>query len=155
MRQVNLFESEFEYDPSDPDGYRCGMANAGARLGAVQTAVKLFEVPPGESLCPYHYEYVEEWLLVLEGEVEVRTPEGQAVAGAGALVYFPSGPSGAHKLTNRSQARARALMFSSSREPAVAVYPDSDKIGVWPGRDEDNLMVRRADGHVPYYEGET
>jgi hypothetical protein len=45
-------------------------------------------------------------------------------------------------------------MFSSSREPAVAVYPDSDKIGVWPGGDEDKVMLRRADGQVPYYDGE-
>jgi hypothetical protein len=37
----------------------------------------------------------------------------------------------------------------------VAVYPDSDKVGVWPGNDADNLMLRRADGDVPYYDGET
>ena len=46
-------------------------------------------------------------------------------------------------------------MFSSSREPAVAVYPDSDKIGVWPGNDDDKVMLRRAGGHVDYYDGET
>jgi len=47
------------------------------------------------------------------------------------------------------------LMFSSAREPAVAVYPDSDKIGVWPGNDDDKVMLRRCDGHVDYYDGET
>ena len=46
------------------------------------------------------------------------------------------------------------MMFSSAREPAVAVYPDSDKIGVWPGRDSDTVMVKRADGAVDYWEGE-
>ena len=45
-------------------------------------------------------------------------------------------------------------MFSSAREPAVAVYPDSDKIGVWPGNDDDRVMLRRADGNVEYYDGE-
>jgi hypothetical protein len=45
-------------------------------------------------------------------------------------------------------------MFSSAQEPSVAVYPDSDKIGVWPGREEDTVMLRRADGQVGYYEGE-
>ena len=154
MRQVNVFASEFEYDPEDPTGYRAGMARVGAQLGAEETAVKLFEIPPGESLCPYHYEYVEEWLLVLEGEVVVRVPEGEEPAGAGALIRFPAGPEGAHKLTNRGERSARVVMFSSSREPAVAVYPDSDKIGVWPGREEDTVMLRRADGQVPYYDGE-
>jgi hypothetical protein len=45
-------------------------------------------------------------------------------------------------------------MFSSAREPAVAVYPDSDKIGVWPPNPEDAIMVNRADGKVDYWEGE-
>jgi hypothetical protein len=45
-------------------------------------------------------------------------------------------------------------MWSSAREPAVAVYPDSDKIGVWTGNSDDDLMVRRADGKVDYYDGE-
>jgi hypothetical protein len=46
------------------------------------------------------------------------------------------------------------MMFSSAREPAVAVYPDSDKIGVWPGNPADQVMLRRADGHRDYYDGE-
>ena len=45
-------------------------------------------------------------------------------------------------------------MWSSSREPAVAVYPDSDKIGVWPGNEADTLLLRRADGARGYYDGE-
>jgi uncharacterized cupin superfamily protein len=154
MRQVNLFAGEFEYDPDDPVGYRAGMARVGTQLGAQETTIKLFEIPPGESLCPYHYEYVEEWLVVLEGVVVVRVPEGEEPARAGALIRFPAGPEGAHKLTNRGERPARVVMFSSSREPAVAVYPDSDKIGVWPGHDGDNLMLRRADGQRPYYDGE-
>ena len=154
MRQVNLFETEFEYDTRDPAGYKAGAVNLGKQLGAAETAIKWFLIPTGESLCPYHYEYVEEWLLVLEGEVTVRTPDGEQVVPAGTLACFPAGPDGAHKLTNQGGREARVLMFSSSREPAVAVYPDSDKIGVWPGREEDSLMLRRADGQVGYYDGE-
>jgi uncharacterized cupin superfamily protein len=154
MRKVNLHQSQFEYDDSDPPGYRGGMVQVGRELEAQETAVKWFEVPPGESLCPYHYEYAEEWLLVLEGEVIVRTPEGEEAAEAGSLVRFPAGAEGAHKVSNRGDRPARFLMWSSSREPAVAVYPDSDKIGVWPGDERDKLMLRRADGQVPYYDGE-
>jgi len=155
MRRANVFGDEFEYDPSDPEGYRGGMARVGKAAGGEELAVKLFEIPPGQSLCPYHYEYVEEWLLVLEGELVIRVPDGEERAGLGELVCFPSGPAGAHKLTNRSDAAVRAMMFSSAREPAVAVYPDSDKIGVWPGTPDDHVMLRRADGDVGYYEGET
>ncbi|MGH2863746.1 MAG: hypothetical protein ACRDJX_00695 [Solirubrobacteraceae bacterium] len=42
-----------------------------------------------------------------------------------------------------------------AREPSVAVYPDSDKIGVWPGNDEDTVMLHRADDAVDCYDGES
>ena len=45
-------------------------------------------------------------------------------------------------------------MFSSAREPAVAVYPDSDKIGVFPPNPEDKLLVRREHAREDYYAGE-
>jgi uncharacterized cupin superfamily protein len=151
----NVLTAAFEYDDTDPEGFRAGTSRVGEAAGGRENAVKLFEVPPGQSLCPYHYEYVEEWLLVLAGEVELRTPDGTEFLSAGALVCFPAGPQGAHKVGNRGSNPARVLMFSSAREPGVAVYPDSDKIGVWPGRDEDTLMLRRADGQVGYWDGET
>jgi uncharacterized cupin superfamily protein len=84
----------------------------------------------------------------------VRTPDGEHRLARGEIVCFPAGPSGAHKVSNRSEAPARVLMFSSAREPAVAVYPDSDKIGVWPGNADDTVMLRRGDGAVGYWDGE-
>ena len=153
VAQANVFGAEFEYDANDPEGYRAGMARVGEAAGGQELVVKLFEIPPGESLCPYHYEYVEEWLLVLAGDVVVRVPDGEEPATAGDLVCFPAGPRGGHKLTNAGAAPARMIMFSSAREPSVSVYPDSDKIGVWAG--EDRAMLRRADGNVDYYDGES
>jgi uncharacterized cupin superfamily protein len=152
---VNVFTAEFSYDEGDPEGYRSGQALVGREAGGVALNVKLYELPPGQSLCPYHYEYEEEWLLVLDGELVLRDPAGERAIGRGALTCFPAGAEGAHKLTNRNGTPAHVLMFSSAREPAVAVYPDSDKIGVWPGNEEDNLMLRREDGHRDYYDRET
>jgi hypothetical protein len=54
---------------------------------------------------------------------------------------------------NRSDSPARTLMFSSSRVPAVSVYPDSDKIGVWSGNEPDELIFKRA-AAVTWSEGE-
>jgi uncharacterized cupin superfamily protein len=150
----NIYGSDFEYDAEDPEGYRCGIARVGKDADGESLAVKLYEMPPGESLCPYHYEYEEEWLILLDGTLQLRTPTGEDTLGRGDVVRFPPGPDGAHKVTNHGETTARLLMFSSAREPAVAVYPDSDKIGVWPGNDDDKVMLRRADGAVPYYDGE-
>ncbi len=154
MKRANVFEDEFEYDDTDPEGYRAAMARVGATAGGEDIAVKAFTIPHGQSVCPYHYEYEEEWLLVLDGEVVVRTPEGEQTLLRGDLVRFAKGPEGAHKVGNQGELPARVLMFSSAHEPAVAVYPDSDKIGVWSGNDADKLMLRRADGQVDYYDGE-
>jgi uncharacterized cupin superfamily protein len=155
MNKANVFSGAFEYDDADPDGYRAGVVRVGSLAGGKYNVVKAFEVPPGQSICPYHYEYEEEGLFVLEGEVVGRDPAGEHPARRGDLICFPPGPDGAHKISNRDDRPAHMVMFSSSQEPAVAVYPDSDKIGVWTGRDADALMLRRADGHVEYYDGES
>jgi hypothetical protein len=42
-------------------------------------------------------------------------------------------------------------MFSSSRAPAVSVYPDSDKIGVWLGDEANDLVFSRGSA-VPWSE---
>jgi len=154
MRRANIFSDECEFDESDPAGYRAAMTRVGKAVGGQALAVKVFELPRGEALCPYHYEYEEEWLVVLDGSVVVRIPSGEETLERGEIVCFPPGPDGAHRVSNKSESSARIMMFSSAREPSVAVYPDSDKIGVWPGNPDDNVMLRRADGAVDYWDGE-
>ena len=154
MARPNVFDERFDYDPDDPPGYRAGQIGIGADAGGAELHVRLYEIPEAQSLCPYHYEYVEEWLVVLRGELELRGPEGLSTVRDGDVVCFPAGPSGAHKLTNKAADGARVLMFSSATEPAVSVYPDSDKIGVWTGDSIDKFMFRRIDGSVSYYDGE-
>jgi len=155
VQRFNLNTSELEYDESDPEGFRAGMARFGASIGATMVGGSLYELPPGQSNCPYHYEYGnEEWLVVLEGKLTVRHPGGEEELEPGDVVCFPVGPDGAHRLTNRTDASVRVLMLSTMIEPSVAVYPDSDKIGVWPGDQEDNIMVRR-ESSVDYWDGET
>jgi uncharacterized cupin superfamily protein len=155
LRLVNLNSLEAEYDDADPDGYHAGVARFGKELGAVLLGGSLYELPPGQSNCPYHYEYGnEEWLIVLSGRVTVRHPGGEDELEAGDTVCFSAGPGGAHKLTNTSGDIARVLMLSTKVDPSVAVYPDSDKIGVWPASDDrDHVLVRR-ESHVDYWDGE-
>jgi uncharacterized cupin superfamily protein len=141
---INIFSAE------NPEG-RIDVARG---AGSAETAMYVYDLSPGQSQCPYHYEYAEEWLLVIDGTIVVRTPNGEHTLQRGDVVCFPPGPAGAHKIMNRSDAPARTLMFSSSRVPAVSVYPDSNKIGVWPGNDVDDLVFRRETA-VPWSYGET
>ena len=154
LERINIHELTFEYDDTDPDGFKAGMARFGPSIGASQMGGTVYELPTGQSICPYHYEYPEEeWLVVLDGHVLVRHPEGEDVLGPGDVVCFPPGPDGAHRVTNREATTARVLMTSTRRTPAIAVYPDSEKIAIFPGDDRDRLMMRRDT--LPYYDGET
>jgi len=156
MTRPNIFRTETKPDEDDVAGYRASQAPVGEAAGGKELSVRLFEVPPGESLCPYHYEYVEEWLVVLDGEVEVRVPSGSEPLSSGDVMCFPPGPDGAHKVSTPASADrpARLMMFSSAAVPSVAVYPDSDKIGVWTSNPDDKFMLRRVDGNVEYFDGE-
>ena len=154
MRRVNLAETACTYDGDEPAGMRSGMARFGTQLGAQRTGASLYELPPGESLCPYHYEYgEEEWLLVVSGTPSVRDPDGTHELAVGDLVFFPIGPDGAHQVLNESGETARVLMWSEVRLPTATVYPDSDKIGVWTHNKADDIMVERSSG-VGYWHGE-
>ena len=154
MQRVRLSEAEFDYDPGDPAGFRSGMARFGRDVGAMDTGATLYELPPGEAVCPYHYEYgEEEWALVVEGTPSVRTPDGTEQLEPFDLVFFPKGPEGAHQVTNESETRARVLMWSTVVLPTATVYPDSDKVGVWTGNKADDVMVRRESA-VDYFDGE-
>lgn len=130
------------------------MLRFGPMLGASQMGASVYELPPGEAICPYHYEYgEEEWLLVLEGRPSVRHPEGTDQLEPWDAVCFPRGPEGAHAVRNETEETVRVLMFSTVKHPTATVYPDSDKIAVWTGNRADDVIVKRSSA-VDYWSGE-
>ena len=142
VTKINVFSTEFE-----------GRLHASQAVGSTTTAMYIYDLLPGRSSSPYHYEYEEEWLLVLDGTLVLRAPDGEQMLERGDLICFQAGPAGAHKLMNRSESTARVMLFSNDRVPAVSVYPDSDKIGVWPDVESDGLIFKRSTA-VPYSEDE-
>ncbi len=150
---LNLHDVTVEGDPALPPGYRCRIAQFGPGIGAEQLGGSVYELDPGDSVCPYHYEGVEEeWLLVLTGTPTLRDPEGEHELVPGDVVCFLVGPVGAHKVTNRSDTVVRILMLSTmpKNEHSICVYPDSDKVGVWPW---PGKRLRLTDT-VDYWDGE-
>src|SRR5579871_676662 len=81
-RRVNIASPAFTSDPDDPEGFRTSGMRIGPLVGAARTGMSVYELPPGQSICPYHYENPEEeWLLVLEGRPTLRRPTGEDVLG--------------------------------------------------------------------------
>lgn len=154
MKRYNLLAGETSFDADDPEGYGAAYVRVGPEIGATMLGASIYDLPVGQSICPYHYEYGnEEWLLVLDGRPTLRHHEGEEELAPGDVVCFPIGPEGAHKVTNRTDAPVRVIIFSTKNEPSVAVYPDSDKIGIWPGDKRDNILVRR-ESVVDYWDRE-
>jgi uncharacterized cupin superfamily protein len=154
MGRVNISDPSFRYDADDPEGFRSGMFRFGKQVGATQTGMSVYELPPGQAVCPYHYEYgEEEWVVALQGRPSVRTPEGTEELEPFDVVFFPKGPAGAHQVRNDTDTTVRVLMWSTVVYPTATAYPDSDKVGVWTGDKAEDLMVERSSG-VEYFHGE-
>jgi uncharacterized cupin superfamily protein len=155
MKRINIATPPFEYDGEDPEGFRSGVAKLGRLLGeAEESGASVYELPPGQAICPYHYECgEEEWLLVLEGHPTLRHPQGSDRLDPWDVIFFPKGAEGAHGVRNETDQAVRVLMFSTVVLPTATVYPDSDKVGVWTGDPEADVIVRR-ESRVDYFDGE-
>ena len=155
MRRSSIADLGFEYHPTDPEGFRSGVVRLGPQVGAQDSGASVYELPPGQAVCPYHYEYgEEEWVLVVEGRPSLRTPDGTEQLEQFEIVFFPKGPAGAHQIRNDTDLPVRIVMWSTVVYPTATAYPDSDKVGVWTGDKAEDLMVMRS-GKVDYFHGET
>ncbi len=150
---MNVLDThEWDHEEERP-GYRRRGVALGPRLGASKLGMSLYELPPGESSFPYHYELgCEEWLIVVAGTPTLRDPDGERVLEPGDVVCFPEGPAGAHALANRAGEPARVLLVSNKPPLAVARYPDSGKLLVWSREHGRTLVGDRPE--LDYWDGE-
>jgi uncharacterized cupin superfamily protein len=152
---MNLLGCELD-EALDRPGFGHRAAAVGERIGGVRIGAAVYEALSGVPIWPYHYHCgSEEWLYVLSGAPVLRDPAGERELGAGDVVCFPANHLGAHTFSGPG----RFIVFSADAAPGphVTVYPDSDKLSVWPGPDEvDGLnalrLPRAAD--VDYWYGE-
>ena len=124
----NLLDCDLAENAHAREGHRFLRAMLGQAAGAEHTGLSVYELPSGESAWAYHYELNrEEWLIVVSGEVVVRTPAGEETLRAGDVTCFPIGSVGAHQVRNDSTSAARFAMPSSwAGDGYVAVRPDSN-----------------------------
>jgi uncharacterized cupin superfamily protein len=115
-----------EWDPGDDWSGGGGLSKRlprGPNLGA-----SVYELGPG-NFAVYHFHHAsEELLVVLRGRPTLRTPEGSRQLAEGDVVYFPTGPDGAHGVTNETDEPVRFVMASTLPSPEVAEYPDLRQI---------------------------
>jgi uncharacterized cupin superfamily protein len=153
----NIYEPEYD-EPREQPGFLARRARLSRQAGSERLGLSLWEVPPRETAYPYHYHLGEEELIVvLAGRPTLRTPQGQRELAAGEAVAFLRGTDGAHQLINETDETIRFLSFSTSGDPDLVVYVDSNKLGAYERLPEGGGMraMFRLQDVVDYYDGET
>ena len=150
---MNLRDLELEVVDGAPDGHRFSARSVTGEVGAAKTGMGVYELEPGQASWPYHFELgEEEWVVVVEGEIVLRTPEGTRVLRAGDVACCVVGPAGAHAIRNDGTATARYVMLSNlSTDADGAVYPDS---GTFVVRTTGWRHRGRLGDEVPYWTDE-
>jgi uncharacterized cupin superfamily protein len=122
----NLWSDDWDSGPEDDwsgGGSSSRRLPRGPGLGAT-----VYELPP-DGFVVYHIHHVmEELLIVLRGRPTLRTPDGERELDEGDVVYFPTGPEGAHGLRNDTDEPVRYLMASTLGPVEVAEYPELAKV---------------------------
>jgi uncharacterized cupin superfamily protein len=115
-----------EWDPAEDwsgGGGRSKRLPRGPNLGA-----SIYELGPGNFVV-YHFHHAsEELMVVLRGRPTLRTPEGERRLHEGEAVHFPTGPDGAHAVSNDTDEPVRYVMASTLQSPEVVEYPDLKQI---------------------------
>lgn len=90
---------------------------------------------------------------MLDGNPTVREPDGEYRLEPRDVAFFAPGPRGAHQVRNDSSETVRVLMWGENLYPAAAIYPDSNKIGIWT-RAGEGVRLYRLGTELDYYNGE-
>jgi uncharacterized cupin superfamily protein len=156
----NIYATDWDAVQEEP-GYGWSRIRLARRLGGELLGASVYVLAPGQKSFPYHFHHAnEEMLIVVEGEVTVRTPDGESLAGPGDALAFTRGRRGAHQVRNDSGSDARVLIISTMVEPDIAEYPDSGKFGLFagspPGGSGKRSLETFLDGRAElgYFDGE-
>ena len=100
----------------------------GDAFGLSLIGVNLTVLPPGvESSMRHWHEREDELIYVLDGELVLRTEQGEETLGAGMAVGFKAGDPNAHQFVNRGERPATYLEISNRGADAGSVhYADVD-----------------------------
>jgi uncharacterized cupin superfamily protein len=127
MSDDNIWSNEWGEQGEDwsGGGGRGKRLPRGDHLGA-----SVYELDPGNFVVYHFHHGSEELLVVLRGQMTLRTPDGEREVSEGEVVHFPVGPDGTHAFYNRGEQTVRYLMASSRHIPALEVveYPDLRQI---------------------------
>lgn len=135
-----------------PEPFKSRMGDAswralGDHFGITQFGVSYETLEPGAQSSVRHWHtLVDEFIYMVEGELLLRTNDGEHAFTAGMCMGFKGGDKNAHHLVNRSQKTATFMVVGTRMKGDVPLYPDDD-LAVF--NTEDGRIAVHKDGK-PY-----
>ena len=160
--RVNRGEKPSGFDPltlpesnatSYPEAFRAGNQQRwnrrlGDHAGLTNYGVNMTRiVPGGQSSHRHAHSRQDEFIVVMQGTVELETNAGIEVLTPGMCAGFPAGSGNAHRFVNRSTEDVLLLVIGDRTAGDEVSYPDIDMHGT-PGAD-GRLRFLHKDG-TPY-----
>jgi len=126
MSDDNIWTDDWD----EGEDWSGGGGNAKQLPRAERLGATVYELGAG-NFVPYHFHHgSEEMLVVLDGEMTMKTEEGERLVERGEVMIFPVGPAGAHGFRKDGDGTCRYLVASSRRLPEVGEYPELGQITV-------------------------
>ncbi len=142
------------------DAFASRLAPLSKRLGLTKLGAMLTIVPAGKRAFPFHVHHAnDELFVILKGEGEYRYGEQTHRVEAGDICAAPAGTQ-AHQLINTGETDLHYLGISTSIDPEVVEYPDSNKfaaLSIGAGNDFTSARLRyvgRTRNSLDYWDGE-
>lgn len=122
--------AESDSDYPEPFRSRMGQGNwrsLGDQFGLTHFGVSYETLYSGAQSSVRHWHTLsDEFVYILEGEVILRTNDGEFVLRPGMCVGFKANDKNAHHLVNRSSAVAKFIVVGGRIPGDVPQYPDDD-----------------------------
>jgi uncharacterized cupin superfamily protein len=99
----------------------------GDHFGLTQFGVSHETLAPGAQSSVRHWHTLsDECVVVTEGQLVLRTDDGEFVLEPGMCIGFKAGERNGHHLVNRSASQAKFIVVGSRVPGDTAFYPDDD-----------------------------
>ena len=116
----------------------------GDKAGLTHFGVNHVTLAPGGTSSLRHWHTLEdELVVVLRGQLVLKTDCGEQILSAGMFAGFPAGKRDAHQFVNRSTEPAEYLEIGDREPGDTAFYPDDDMLWI---PSEDGLVAAHKDG---------
>jgi len=161
LRILNLENLEYSKQKHGKN-FEAEFAPVANRLNAKKLGYRVTRVPAGKRAWPLHAHYVnEEMFFVLSGSGTVRIGEESYPIKKGDFIAAPPNPEEPHQIINSSDSTLTYMCVSTMLEPEVAIYPDSEKIGIVAGTPPGRVSEKKGlfkfvhnDSGIGYWDGE-